>query len=311
MTSEFSGAPRGLGDGSPARGESAAVAARGPQAPVEGGGVPLEELLLQLERERCSGEVSCGMEGRVLLSEGLVCRAESRRATSLAALWTTDGPVGEQPWWPGHGGSSEGSGGGEDDASPLEVYALAATFDAMSLLLDTARSAAWSGRPDGGQAGRGGGPGFDPVFVAGRLGRRTVRCRGVSPGVLLHECARLADRAGGWPLALADAAPVVAPRHVHRQRVMLTAVQAEVALAVDGRRTPAGLAAELGRPVVVCLEAVRALTALGLVERPVVGVGGPLRRRTRPAARPVPPPLEPPPVDMETLMRLRAALEQV
>ncbi|WP_157429490.1 hypothetical protein [Actinomadura oligospora] len=267
-------------------------------------------MLLRLERERCSGEVSCGMEGRVLLSDGLVCRAESRRATPLAALWTPDGPVGEQPWWPGQGGTPEDAAGGAGDASPLQVYALTATFDAMALLLDTARSAAWPGRPDGGPADRGGGPGFEPVFVAGRLGRRTVRCKGVPPTVLLHECARLADRAGGWPLALADAAPVVALRHVHRQRVMLTAVQAEVSLAVDGRRTPAGLAAELGRPVVVCLEAVRALTALGLVERPVVGVGGPLRRRTRPAAGPVRPPQEPP-VDLETLMRLRAALEQV
>ncbi|RFU39397.1 hypothetical protein DZF91_22615 [Actinomadura logoneensis] len=149
------------------------------------------------------------------------------------------------------------------------------------------------------------------MFVAGRLGRRTVRCTGVPPRVLLHEYARLSERAGGWPLALADAAPVFGVRRVPRQRVMLTAVQAEVALAVDGRRTPAGVAAELGRPVVVCLEAVRALTALGLVERPVVGVGGPLRRRVRhpgevPGGR-----LEPPPVDLETLMRLRAALERV
>ncbi|MEV4259137.1 hypothetical protein AB0J52_38770 [Spirillospora sp. NPDC049652] len=95
-----------------------------------------------------------------------------------------------------------------------------------------------------------------------------------------------------------------------RQRMMLTAVQAEVALAVDGRRTPAGVAAELGRPVVVCLEAVRALTALGMVERPVVAARGPLRRRVRHPAEAVPARFEPP-VDLETLMRLRAALEQV
>ncbi|RMI31537.1 hypothetical protein EBO15_42545, partial [Actinomadura harenae] len=179
MGSEFSGAPRFSGPagenaaGSPVRGESAAVPSMppppggGPQG--EGGDVALEELLLRLERDRCSGEVSCGMEGRVLLSEGLVCRAESRRATPLAALWTSGGPVGEQPWWPGQGGVPEGPAGGEDDASPLQMYALAATFDAMALLLDASWSASWPGRPDGGPAGRRGGPGFEPRFVAGRL----------------------------------------------------------------------------------------------------------------------------------------------
>lgn len=303
MTSDFtvagfSGEQENSGVAFPVRGESAAAGAITTSSRAVLPGVALEELLLRLEGERGSGEVSCGPEGRVLLSEGLVCLAESRRATPLAALRTADGPITEQPWW---------SGGGGDEASPLRVHALAATFDALSLLLDTARSAAWSGRST---TGHGGGSGFDPVFVPGRLGRRTVRWTGVPPGVLLHECARLAERAGGWPLALADAAPVIGVRRTRRQRVMLTAVQAEVALAVDGRRTPAGLAAELGRPVVVCLEAVRALTALELVERPVVGVGGPLRRRVRDPALPAAPALEPPPVDLETLMRLRAALEQ-
>ncbi|MEV4258661.1 hypothetical protein AB0J52_36350, partial [Spirillospora sp. NPDC049652] len=162
MTSEFPGArPAGTPGNSraafPVRGESAAAgtgraepppppSSTPPSAPSSGpsaqggqassggsaaapaaeeGAAGLAELLLRLERERRSGEVGCGMEGRVLLSEGLVCRAESRRATPLAMLRTADGPVEEQPWWPGNGGAPDDPAAGPDEASPLKVYALA------------------------------------------------------------------------------------------------------------------------------------------------------------------------------------------
>ncbi|MFC4907457.1 hypothetical protein [Actinomadura gamaensis] len=339
MTPEFSAAPMRTRHSPSAPAESAVrdglgAAVRTGRAGGPSEGTGLEDLLLRLERERRTGEVSCGLEGRVLLSEGLVCRAESRRATPLTALRTADGPIEEQPWWPERGGRSAATGAGGDDApSPLGIYVLAATFDALALLLDSVRSAARPGGADGGTdgldspggggpprnqaegtaegAGEGSGaPGGGPVFAAGRLGRRTMRCTGVPPGVLLHECARRAGPVDGWPLALADVAPVVAARRTRRQRVMLTAVQVEVALAADGRRTPAAVAAELGRPVVVCLEAVRALTALGLVERPAPADAASPRRRRRAGVRAVRPSQEPP-VDLETLLRLRAALEQV
>jgi hypothetical protein len=142
--------------------------------------------------------------------------------------------------------------------------------------------------------------------------------------LLVNECARRGDpEAGPWPAEAVDRAPVVPVRRVRRRRISLTGGQAEVLAAADGRRTVADIARELGRTSYGCLVAVRDLTLADLIRpadattfpvpsvRAEAAVPPPLVRRRRSATSVVPPDLWESPVDIDVLVRLRAALEEL
>jgi hypothetical protein len=142
-----------------------------------------------------------------------------------------------------HAESRHVPGAGDLPGGPdPELPALLALFDAAYFLLGSAA---------------------EPVFADGPVGG------GLRVGVatLVHEQRRRRARLdAAWPDWGVDVAPVVPVRRVRRQRVILTGVQAEILLNADGRRTPARLARDLGRPAFGCLLAVRGLAAVSLVE---------------------------------------------
>ncbi|UFS97231.1 hypothetical protein [Nocardia huaxiensis] len=151
----------------------------------------------------------------------------------------------------------------------------------------------------------------------------------VAPRVVLHECDRRgALDSGPWQTDLVDRAAVVPARRIARSRVVLTAGQAEVLAAADARRSVTAIARTLDRTAYGCLQAVRDLTAAGLIEppapapasilsgapeitEPTPGGPGPLpRRRVRQAAL-TPAPDSWVPADRDMLLRLRAALQEL
>ncbi|MBL1079856.1 hypothetical protein JK358_36200 [Nocardia sp. 2] len=151
----------------------------------------------------------------------------------------------------------------------------------------------------------------------------------VTPRVVIHECDRRgALDPGPWHTELVDRAAVVPARRIAHRRVVLTAGQAEVLAAADARRSVTAIARTLDRTAYGCLQAVRDMTAAGLIEPPAAAPasiqhgdpeiqaptpGGPAplpRRRVRQAAlTPAPESWEP--ADRDMLIRLRAALQEL
>ncbi|MFE3194653.1 hypothetical protein ACFXHA_36995 [Nocardia sp. NPDC059240] len=286
------------------------------------------ELLIELrrlEQEHGTGVLTVG-DGAFHLVEGAIVAAECERTTGLDRMVVASGVATTEHW-------RRARTGGDDRllTSPrLETLALLSVFDAAYVMLGA--PVLLPQPPDA------------PVveFRPGPKHRLAHACR-ITPGALIHECARRGDPgAGVWPVELIDRVTVVPARRVRRRRVVLTGGQAEVLAAVDTRRTVSALAEELGRTTYGCLLAVRELTAIGLIEPPVTvtltdrvstapaaplaaGAVGteeaepataapdsppPLRRRVRQAAVvAVPDRWEPP--DRDVLIRLRAALEEL
>ena len=108
-------------------------------------------------------------------------------------------------------------------------------------------------------------------------------------------------------------------RRMRRRRIALTGGQAEVLAAADGRRTVVDIAEELGRTSYGCLVAVRDLTLAGLLQQPALSAAAdsantgtpPLVRRRRHTVSVAPPDHWESPVDLDVLVRLRAALEEL
>lgn len=165
-----------------------------------------------------------------------------------------------------------------------ELAALLTTFDAAYFLL---------------------GSSAEPDFVEGRAGTSPQR---ISVATLVHEHRRRSELLdAAWPDPRVDVAPVVPVRRVHRQRVILTGLQAEILLNADGTRTPSQLAGDLGRTAFACLLAVRGLAAASLL-RTGPAEAGPAG--TAPSARvEVPAGWAPP--DQDLLARLRTALAEL
>lgn len=258
--------------------------------------VELADELRRLEKESRTGVLRAG-DGAFHLVDGLIAFAECRRTTGLDRLAIEAGVMSAEAWRRAEGGDS-----GQVLARPrLEALALLSVFDAAYFLLAAPTVPEFRLAP--------------PHWLA-------PLCR-VAPRALTNECVRRGDpESGPWPATLVDRAPVVPARRVRRQRVVLTAGQAEVLAAADTGRSVSGIARDLGRTTYGCLVAVRDLTAAGLIEPPVpVVMTGPviatdaestprLRRRMRPAVSvPVPDRWEP--VDRDVLVRLRAALEEL
>ncbi|MBW8482583.1 hypothetical protein [Actinomadura parmotrematis] len=272
--------------------------------------------LRRLEKERRTGVLHAGDEGAFHVADGAVAFARSRRATGLDRLVVESGAVSAEDWGRirlGEHGDLRADrqpwGTVPIRRSQLETFALLALFDAAFFLLESASA---------------------PVFEEGPAHWLAPVCR-VTPATLAHECERRRDGAATpWPSSLADRAPVVPVTRIRRQRVILTGLEAELLVNADGRRSPAELAMDLGRTTYGCLLAVRSLVAAGLVQPPAVQPPVP-DAPDAPAAVPAVPgaalggrraagtaPERPAgtdswwtPPDLDVLVRLRAALEEL
>ena len=223
----------------------------------------LSPMLSRLATERATG-VLVRERGTLHLVDGGVVHAESPAAPGLDVLLTAHGTLDSAAWREAvdRAGAGADAGrllvaGGRLPAGALELCRLGALFDAAYFVL------APSSRPGRFRYGEPRPPaGFRPVPVAD-VERETLRRR-----ELLHRV---------WPDPRADTAvltrpdPAGGPAPPPRQRAVLDLV--------DGVRTAADIARELGRPGFHTLVDIRRLAAAGLV--------APLG----------PPPLPPPPFD--------------
>ncbi|MFI5689267.1 transcriptional regulator [Streptomyces sp. NPDC051636] len=244
----------------------------------------LSPMLTRLAEERATG-ILVREHGTLHLAEGLVVHAESPLAPGLGRLLTAHGTLAAATWRQAadRAGDAPGAarlllGAGQLRPGALELCHLGAVYDAGYFAL------APSSAPGRFRYGPVSAPAaLRPVPVTA-LERETLRRR-----LLLHRL---------WPDPATDSAPLIradpasAPPVTPRQRAVLARV--------DGVRTAAGIARELGRPAFHTLVDIRRLAAAGLLAPdPAV-----------PAPPPHPPP--PPPVtdpDIALLKRLRDALE--
>ncbi|MCP2290242.1 hypothetical protein [Nocardia amikacinitolerans] len=205
-------------------------------------GVELAVELRRLEKEGSTGVLRAG-DGAFHLTGGVIASADCRRTTGLDRLVVEAGVATAEDWRR----AGSGDPGQVLNRPRLETLALLSVFDAAYFLL--ASPAVPEFRP------------APPHWLA-------PVCH-ITPRALVQECARRGDpESGPWPAELVDRAPVVPVRRVRRRHVMLTAGQAEVLAAADTQRSITGIARDLGRTTYGCLEAVRELTAAGLIKPP-------------------------------------------
>ncbi|MGW0081306.1 hypothetical protein [Streptomyces sp. NPDC003393] len=209
----------------------------------------LSPMLTRLAAERASG-VLVRERGTLHLSEGLVVHAESPLAPGLDTLLTAHGTLTREAWRDAVSRADEHGGvvhlrpaGGRLTEGALQLCRLGALYDAAYFALAPSST---PGRFRYGLAHR-----LGPVLPVpvDALQRETLRRRD-----LLRRI---------WPDARADSAPLArthptaAPKLTARQRALLERV--------DGTRTAAELARELGRQAFHTLVDVRRLASLGLV----------------------------------------------
>ncbi|KOV63196.1 hypothetical protein [Streptomyces sp. MMG1121] len=246
-------------------------------------GRALSPMLTRLAEERATG-VLVREHGTLYLAEGRVVHAESLHSPGLDVLLTAHGTLAAEAWQRAAARTAEPwrtaellLSEGELPAGALELCRLDTLYDAGYFAL------APSSTP--GRFRYDGGPRLGPLpsvpVVA--LERETLRRR-----LLLHRL---------WPDPATDSAPLIradpaAPAPpTPRQRAVLDHV--------DGVRTAAGIARNLGRQAFHTLVDVRRLAAAGLVAPLVPAVPDP--------APPPPPAVTDP--DIALLKRLRDALE--
>ncbi|MBY8855300.1 hypothetical protein K7711_02280 [Nocardia sp. CA2R105] len=264
--------------------------------------------LRRLEQERRTGMLRAS-DGVFHLAEGAIASVDCRRTVGLDRLVVEAGVATTDDWQR----AASGDPGHMLGRPRLETLALLSAFDAAYFLLASPSVPEFRPAP--------------PHWLA-------PICH-ITPRALVHECARRGDpESGPWPAELVDRAPVVPVHRVRRRRVVLTGGQAEVLAAADTRRSVTEIARDLGRTTYGCLEAVRDLTAAGLIELPVTTAAqvttaepvhaepevavraparsGPLPRRAPRRSEPIPDSdggWEP--VDKDLLLRLRAALAEL
>ncbi|ONM48668.1 hypothetical protein [Nocardia donostiensis] len=252
------------------------------------------------ELQRLAAERSTGVlrtrDGAFHLADGAIAAADCRRTPGLDRLAVEAGVATSEEWQRAVAGET----GRMLERPQLEALALLSVFDAAYFLLSAADV---------------------PEFQPGPAHWLAAVCR-VTPSALIRECARRGEpESGPWPAELVSRVPVVPVRRVRRRRVVLTGGHAEVLAAADSRRSITEIARDLGRTAYGCLEAVRDLTAAGLIEPPATTAGSAaartgapdaplLHRRRRPAVA-IPAPDQWEPVDHDLLVRVRAALEEL
>ncbi|WP_063010306.1 hypothetical protein [Nocardia kruczakiae] len=264
-------------------------------------GIELAVELSRLEEAGSTGVLRAG-DGSFHLTRGAIVSADCRRTTGLDRLVVEAGVATAEDWQRAGAGDP-----GHVLAQPqLETLALLSVFDAAYFLLASQAVPEFEPAPEHWLA---------PV------------CH-INPRLLVDECARRGDPdAGPWPADAVDRVPVVPVRRVRRRRIALSGGQAEVLAAADGRRTVADIAQELGRTSYGCLVAVRDLTHAQLIQPPGPSsfepLAPPVRPRDAPAGAPplvrrrrfatsvAPPDHWESPVDIDVLVRLRAALEEL
>ncbi|MEV0589018.1 DUF4388 domain-containing protein [Nonomuraea sp. NPDC050310] len=252
----------------------------------------LDSLLSGLALERATGALRVGRLGTVFLSDGRVTYIECSASTRLEDVLTADGRVTENALRRAHkDGAASLVEQGLLTRAELQYCALISTMDAAFFLLP-ARSAR-------------------PRFVPGErhwLGPQWY----FEVAGLVRECGRRrAELERAWSSTELDNVPVVPVRRLPGDRVVLTSLQWELLVQADREATPLDLARRLGRPAYTVLLAVRQLAAAGLLvrvapvaERPSL----PRRIKTELPAEPAQP-YEP--TDLDVLLRLRKALEEL
>lgn len=246
----------------------------------------LSPMLSRLAAERATG-VLVRERGTLHLAEGRVVHAESPAAPGLDVLLTAHGTLDAAAWREAvdRAGAGQDAGrllvdGGRLPAGALELCHLGALFDAAYFAL------APSSTPGRFRYGEPRPPAVFRTVPVADVERETLRRR-----ELLRRV---------WPDAATDSAPLIrpgtgpAPPLPPRRQAVLDLV--------DGVRTAADIAWELGRPGFHTLVDVRHLAAAGL-----------LAPRPQPPPHPqLPSPFPPPEVtdpDIALLKRLRDALE--
>ncbi|GHH02075.1 transcriptional regulator [Streptomyces rubradiris] len=246
----------------------------------------LSPMLTRLADERATG-VLVREHGVLHLAEGRVVHAESPLAPDLGVLLTAHGTLAAAAWQraaaraPGPARAAELLlRSGVLPTGALELCHLDALYDAGYFAL------APSGTPGRFRYGAGPRPGPLPSVPVVALERATLRRR-----LLLHRL---------WPDPAADSVPLIRADPAPGPARPVTPRQRAVLDRVDGVRTAADLARDLGRQAFHTLVDVRRLTAAGWIAPVPAG----------PAPPPAPPPL---PVttdpDIALLKRLRDALE--
>lgn len=261
----------------------------------------LDTLLAGLARERATGALRVGRAGTVYLDEGRITYMTCAKAPSAEQLLTVRGGVPESALrrFQSDGGTDRLLEEGRVSLGELQYCVLGAVLDAAFFLLPV--------------------NGTRPKFRPGERHWLGGRWYFDVPG-LVRECARRRARlADTWPRADADTAPVRPAPRLAGQRVTLSDVQWELVVRADGEATPMDLAKRLGRSGYAVLLAVRGLAAAGLL---VTGKKAPpLPRRVKrlDVARPprtdgagtLGPAVTGDPTDIELLLRLRKALEEL
>ncbi|MFG3441605.1 hypothetical protein ACGF0J_30555 [Nonomuraea sp. NPDC047897] len=280
----------------------------------------LDTLLSGLAQERSTGALRVGRAGTVFLDEGRVTYMECAHTPGVERILAARGRMPEAALrrFQSDGGSERLLAEGPVTLGELQFCVLGAVLDAAFFLLPSS--------------------GTRPKFRPGErhwLGG----CWFFDVRGLVRECARRrAHLARTWPSADVDAAPVRPVPRLAGQGVTLSRVQWEVVTHADHELTPLELARRLGRSGYSVLLAVRELAAAGLLVPTPPGEDRPaLPKRSRQAARAKSGPGDGPgsaaradsgpgpgpgagligpavtadPADLELLMRLKKALEEL
>ncbi|MEU4327921.1 DUF4388 domain-containing protein [Nonomuraea dietziae] len=263
----------------------------------------LDMLLAGLARERSTGALRVGRSGTIFLDAGRVAYMECADTPGAEDVLAASGRVSEQTL-----GAARREGAGsrlvEDGAltrGELQHCVLGAVLDAAFFLLQVT--------------------GSRPKFRPGErhwLGGQWF----FEVEAIVRECARRAAQLTAiWPSAELDTAPVSPVRRLPGHRVVLSDLQWEILIHADREATPLELARRLGRPGYSTLLAVRRLAAAGLLHRPAATAlplrGGRRDREPRPPhdpdapALPLGPAVNGDPTDLNLLIRLKKALEEL
>ncbi|WP_327106254.1 MarR family transcriptional regulator [Nonomuraea glycinis] len=263
---------------------------------------PLDTLLAGLARERSTGALRVGRAGTVFLDEGRVTYMDCAQTPGVERLLAARGRVSEAALrrLQADGGCERLLEQGPVTLGELQYCVLGAVLDAAFFLLPTT--------------------GTRPKFRPGERHWLGGRWYFDVPG-LVRECARRRARlAQIWPAADVDTAPVRPTSRLAGRAVALSDVQWEVVVRADGEATSPELAKRLGRSSYSVMLAVRRLAAAGLLVTGEQASALPKRDR-RPEARqqaigprpagPLGPQVNADPTDIELLLRLKKALEEL
>ena len=193
--------------------------------------------------------------GTVHLLDGAVVYAESPAAPGVGELLTSSGRLAARTWQAAlDAGTPPARVGqvlleqGHLTQGELELCVLGAVYDAAYFALHA------DDAPAEFRAG--------PAHWLGPVVR-------VDAAAVLKESQRRARLlAEIHPNPLVDSAPVIPVPRPPLERITLTAPQWELLVHADGQRTPADLAQLLGRAGYACVQELRRLAALGLLEEP-------------------------------------------